>query len=390
MEGNTGLLIGIDIQENCSQVCFFDIPTREPQNILFSDKKTMLDNPAELSNWGEISKNGGLGEMERLVNFVEALIEYAVRLSKNTQIDKICITVEHFQIDILDCISVIMDRLQIGRDKWIIIGHEESYAYYAYNQRKELYVSGVMLLNYKKDGIYAHLMRNGKRSGTEVIMENRYVLESDTVRAACGGSSGLADIQKEIIAWLSKPLQEHIVSSVYLTGEGFQVETFPDEFTRFLCGHRKVFAGQNIFVKGACFAAYEEAYKNLFGNVVLACQNRVTTGIEMDILERGVKKRLRVVKPGTNWYQARRKMDFILDDVNRIVLMMKPCDTGKEYTEEIDISEIPYYKGKMTRIGLEFDFHAHDRCTVVVKDKGFGDFVKSSGKVLYQELMLKG
>lgn len=386
MENSTGLLIGIDIQENSSQLCFFDVQTKEPQNILFSDKRTMLDNPVPLSKWGDISKNGSYGEMEQLVNYIATLIEYAKKLANVREIGRICITVCDFQVDILDAISVIMNRLMIPREQWMIIGHEESYAYYAYNQKRELYASGVMLVDYGVSGITAHLMSNGKYNNNEVIMENRYVLDSEDIKAVPKGEKTLEDVEDEIINWLAPTLQDYIVSSLYLTGAGFNVNKFPDELRRFFCNRRKVFAGQNIFVKGACFAAYEDSCKGKMENVILACNNRVTTGIELNIVERGVPKRLRVIKPGTNWYQARRKLDFILGDVSKITLIMKPCDTSKEYYEEIDISEIPYRKGKMTRIGMDFQFNSDSRCTITVKDKGFGEFVKSSGKVVYKEI----
>ncbi len=386
MESNTGLLIGIDIQENSSQLCFFDVQTKEPQNILFSDKKTVLDNPVPLSEWGEISKNGSYGEMDQLVNYIATLIEYAKKLANVSVIGRICITVENFQVDILDAISVVMGKLMIPKEQWMVLGHEESYAYYAYNQRRELYASGVMLVDYGANGITAHLMSNGKYNNTEVIMENKYVLDSDDIKAVPKGEKTLNDVEDEIINWLAPTLQDYIVSSLYLTGAGFNVERFPDELTRFFCNRRKVFAGQNIFVKGACFAAYEDTCKGKMDNVILACNNRVTTGIELNIVERGAPKRLRVIKPGTNWYHARRKLDFILEDISKITLIMKPCDTGKEYYEEIDISEIPYRKGKMTRIGMDFQFNSDSRCTVTVKDKGFGEFVKSSGKVVCKEI----
>lgn len=388
MEENTGLLIGIDIQEDFSQVSFFDVQTREPQNILFSDKKTTLANPIALSKWGDISKAGYVGEMDSLVNFVATLIEYARKLAGVDKVDKVCITVEDFSIDVLTAVKCIMDKLMTSREQWLVIGHEESYAYYAYNQRRELYASGVMLLDYRACGIKAHLMSSAKRNGAEIIMENSYVLDNEDVRAVFMKEKELADIQKGITEFLTQPLQEHIVSSVYLTGEGFNVERFPDELTKFLCNRRKVFAGQNIFVKGACFAAFDETHKGALENVILACHNRVSTGIELDIVERGVRKRLRVVKPGTNWFMAYRRLDFILEDVSKIILIMKPCDSGKEYYEEIDISQIPYRNGKMTRIGMEFEFNSDSRFTVTVRDKGFGSFVKSSGKVISREIRL--
>ncbi len=388
MEASIGLFVGIDINETHSMVSFLDVLAKEPQNILFSDKKTTQDNPIALSEWGRISKSGDMIQMDTIVNFVATLIEYAKRLARSNKIAKVCIAVEDFKADILDAIAAVMARLQYSREQWCVISHEESFAYYAYNQKRELYASGVMLLDYKADGIYAYLMSDGKVGNTGLIMENRYCLLGDNLVQVYEKKAGLDSVSQDIMEWLIKPLQEHIVSSIYLTGEGFNVDAFPDGLTKFFCNRRKVFAGQNLFVKGACFGAYEESVGGNKDNIILACSNRITTGIEVDITERGTAKRLRVIKPGTNWYTARRRLDFILEDVSAIKVILRPCDSNKEYYEEIDISQIPYRKGKMTRVELDIKFNSDSWCTITVKDKGFGDFVKSSGVVVSKDIEL--
>jgi hypothetical protein len=211
------------------------------------------------------------------------------------------------------------------------------------------------------------------------------MLASDVVNRTGNRDLPLAKASPEIIEWLSDILADHYVSSIYLTGGGFDVEEFPPELTKFLCNHRKVFAGQNIYVKGAAFCGYEELYPLASGQMVIACNNRIATGIEMDIVERGKPKRLRIVKPGTNWYTASREFQFIASDLNVINLYMKPCDGRKEYIESIDVSEIPYRQGKQTRINISFDFTADNKFTVTIKDRGFGDFVRSSGKVINEQ-----
>ena len=39
----------------------------------------------------------------------------------------------------------------------------------------------------------------------------------------------------------------------------------------------------------------------------------------------------------------------------------------------------------MTRLDVEFNFTADNKCNVTIRDKGFGDFVKSSGKVINEQ-----
>ena len=163
---------------------------------------------------------------------------------------------------------------------------------------------------------------------------------------------------------------------------------FPKEFAQMLCTGRKAFAGQNLFVKGACYCASEEVQPRLFKDVIPACYNRITTTVETDIIERGVSKRFRLVRAGTNWYMAERNIDFILDDVTRIKFILRSCDTNNEYEEYVDISDIPYRQGKLTRINMDISFKNDNTMLVTVTDRGFGDFAKSSGKVIRKEICL--
>lgn len=58
-------------------------------------------------------------------------------------------------------------------------------------------------------------------------------------------------------------------------------------------------------MKGAVLGACTKVKQILPPDTILACKNRITTGIEMDICERGNDMRLKIVRPGTNWYSVK-------------------------------------------------------------------------------------
>ena len=123
----------------------------------------------------------------------------------------------------------------------------------------------------------------------------------------------------------------------------------------------------------------------VFDNTVLLSEERIMVGIELDILDRGVNKRFRLIKPGTNWFMADRTVDFIIEDIREIKLHIITADKMFE-DEAIDISDFPYREGKTTRISISIKFYSASRCQIIVKDLGFGDFYKSSGKLVYKDL----
>ena len=81
-------------------------------------------------------------------------------------------------------------------------------------------------------------------------------------------------------------------------------------------------------------------------------------------------------------------MDFIVDDCTEIKLKMIPIAGKANYEEIVDLTEFPYRNNKTTRIKMEFKFTADDRCLITVKDKGFGDIVRSSGKLIHKNLKI--
>ena len=388
MQSGKGLLAGIDISNKYCMASYFDYDEKKVKSVIFADNRPVADNPYEFKKLPDLFKEGSVRESDNAVGHVSKIIEYIKKISGISYIEKICFTLKDFYMDNLCAISMIMKRLGIDDDKWSVISHDESFALYAYSQKKELYSASVLLLDYGENGIDAILLNKTKATSLnkDIVMENTYDISNESVSAAFTGAIFLDEASDCIIEWLSDIFSKYSVSSLYLTGEGFNCESYPDRLTKFLCMRRKVFAGQNLFVKGAVYYCLKDSDKESLNNLLLACKNRVTTGIEVQITDRGIVKRLRIIKPGVNWYMAYRKMDFILDDINKITLIMKPCNDSAEYTEEIDISEIPYRKGKMTRISMEIAFVSDSRCVVTVTDKGFGQFVKSSGTVIVKEI----
>ena len=380
-----GLIIGIDIQDSCSQVCCYDEENKLCESVNLKDGSVMMDNPVSLREARE-NVSGELVDM--YVQFLAQLIDYAKKQKGRMKIEKICITVELFEKPVLDMISSVFERMMTPKEQWCVISHVESYGYYAYSQKQELYKNGVMLLDYREDGLHAHRMSSKRCEGVDYILcKSRTFAEQDILDGA-SRKKALDEIEEVLLTDIRSVMADRTLSAVYLTGDGFNVKSYPKELAKMLCAGRKAFTGQNLFVKGACYCGYESVNNDVFDNIVMICDNTIASGIELEILDHGEDKRFRLVKAGTNWYMAGRNMDFILDDIRKIVFKIRPCPEGSEYEEVMDISDIPYRDSRMTRINLDIAFNSEQRIEATVKDKGFGALVKSSGRVVVQEIQL--
>ena len=144
-----------------------------------------------------------------------------------------------------------------------------------------------------------------------------------------------------------------------------------------------------IIASSLCMYSLEhEAQPEVFKNVIMLLDNHVKCGIEIDISSYEKPMRFRLVRPGSNWYTAGRTVECILEDMRSITFKIITPE-NKYYDEVVDISEIPFREGKTTRVSVSVSFTDSDRCNITIKDLGFGEFVKSSGKVISKELVLR-
>lgn len=379
METIERLYIGIDIQEEFSQAAFYDVSKNEPKSLVFGEDSVLKQNPEKLSLWTQAASDEFAGQLCIHLKDIITEAETAAGLTA----ERICICVERFELEILKIITEAMKKNGYSDDEWILLSYDECFAYYAYSQKRELHSAGVLLLDYTERGIYVALMDKGVRGETEFIMENIELLSGSEIASVYNRTLDFSKIEDVMISSLKSVFKSYGISTVYLTGKGFETGRLPNRLRNFLCAGKKVFAGQNLYVKGACYAAAGVPL-----NAVPACRNRVTTQIEMDVEERSVQKRIVLVRAGLNWYATRRSLDFIVDDISVVKLILKPCDGSGEYIEEIDIGGIPFRENKMTRININLEFIADGECLVKITDKGFGEFAKSSGMIISKVISL--
>ncbi len=123
-----GLIIGIEYDKSVVQACVYDMKN----NI-----------PAACDNVKGLSLYDAVMQMKNIYHV-------------NT-VDCLCVTTGIYEKDTLDEISNQIYRLGISEGNYIITGYVSSFAYYAYSQRKELYKSGVVLMDY--DGECVNIQR---------------------------------------------------------------------------------------------------------------------------------------------------------------------------------------------------------------------------------------
>ncbi len=423
MDNNKFFGVGIDLCDEYSQVAYFNHRENDPVSVDFSGLELKYQIPAVVGKmtgrdeWyagDEALKCAKLGDavlvegllekaaaknpvsvddimvmpIELIKRYIEYLLKTAKTAGKSDSINKICITLEQFNISILNVVSKAIEELGYTKEQYEIISHKESFIYYTLNQKPELWKGDVVLFDYGTNGLSTHRMYIVNERGTRIVMvqSENFADELPFVLAMNQASVDLLDARLREAA--VKTMDRHNVTSVFLIGRGFSDEIKLPDFIKYVCDRKRVFAGQNLYAKGACFAAVEGKYVNRIRDYLLACSERITTGIEMKISDRGRDKILRMIRPGVNWFGTDCSYDFIVDDIEELEIFLSPVDSREKQLVRVSLEDFPKRPNKATRITVALSFTSDSRCHLMVKDKGFGEFYASSGRVINEELLL--
>ncbi len=411
-------IVGIDFGNEYSQVCYYNFKTNEPESVNFSAPAVQYRVPTVVlkeknkEGWlaGEVAVScHSLGEGVLLDNLlikaaqkepvkaeditvmpielITVMLEYLIQSAKaefgDEDPDKICVTLEEFDISVLKVVDKALERMGYGDDKVIFSSHVEAYAYYALSQKPELWKNDNVLFEYDEKGLRYCRIATVVDRGTRIVMS-----ELKDYSKQVPYMTDMDKLQVLLLEVAQKEFDKKAISTVYLTGAGFGGEFECERFINYVCSRRRVFAGQNLYAKGACYQAYEAIVGDNFKNVIMGCNERITTGIEMKICDRGVDKIFRMVIPGTNWYKADCSYDFIVDDCEEVELFLSPIDMKEKQLIRIPLTDFPKRENKTTRITVSLIFTNDKRCRIMIADKGFGEFVKSSKRVINEELLL--
>lgn len=316
--------------------------------------------------------------LECLFRFV---IRECVRVADIEKVDKIAVCMEKFSKKLLDSVKSVLVRMNIPAEDILLMNRTESFIYYSLNAGEELYQRGVALYDFSGKKLTYSYMNYATSVGNKTVV----MVDSTTERIQ---SVTEGEIDKELSRSASKLMSGSTMSAVYLTGNGFEKYEHLDQFIQTACNRKRAFIGQNLYAKGAAQGAFEYFYGGNYKNRILACEDRILADFDIDIVERETAKVYRAVKVGTNWYMAAKSLRFIVDDAKEIVIHIRPIEKKPDQDIVIPLEEFPKRPKKMTKIMLELDFSSASSCKASLKDMGFGDFYKTTGKTIYKDIKI--
>jgi hypothetical protein len=422
MSEERSLIVGFDLCDDFSQISCFNKKTFEPESICFAGEEgecliptvlavkkdtcewvygqeaILLSNREEAVKINHILKQ--LKDKKEIMVFdskidaislLERFFRKSLSLLKikypNEMIDKIVITVEKLDKDVIKGIYKALEGLLIKKDRVSIISHEGSLAHYTLNQHKELYMNDVGLFDFTKSGLFYYQLSIDRRHHPHpVTIVKKDCSDMLTLEMVTGQA------YKNCLKYLfqniaNSILHKQIISTLFFTGIGFEGD-WADEIMKSLGVGRRIFKGQNLYAKGACYAARTYTEPDRMKDFIIVTDEMITSSVSILAYYDAKVSEILIAKAATPWYNISEKFYLILDEKEEIEVFFKDMKRKEPICHVINLEGLPKRPKKMTKVLMKFEFVDKNTCVITVKDDGFGDFYPSTNRVWEKTMQL--
>ena len=407
------LLVGVDLCEDMSQITCFNMVSFEPESICLNGDTekylipTALFYRRDTAEWtfgeeaiawnrekdgvlvkGLVSKaskeedvvvDGRTVKPEFLLErYFKRLLGLLKAEYPNNTIRSLVITVKEKNMILIQNIYSALQKLGISKLRANVQSHEECFVNYAMNQPKELRVNDIVLFDFDEDGLsFYQISINRRTEPNTVVLKKREF--KDVLPYSL-----LEEGDKENVAYVFESiamnvLHKQIVSTVYVTGKGFEGIWCKSALKK-LCVGRRVFAGQNLYAKGAGYAARETVGEGKLKDYLYLGDEMLTVNISMPVFHDSNLIQYPLVTAGVAWYNATKTISFIPDDAIEVELIMEHV-IGQQVEHHFITMDGLWNLRRRTRIEMTIEFQDVHTCVVRLNDRGFGDLYASSNRV---------
>lgn len=320
-----------------------------------------------------------------------AILSTYVRLE---DIEAIAFTMYDMDTTLMAMIRKAVQRLDMKHMKLYFLSHEDCFFQYIIHQPNEMWVHDVLLYDYRADGMKSYLLQmNRKTNPVACFIESEMFLQmkpDNTMQTALHlEGAQLSQLDATFLGIARSLCEERNITSVFLLGDSFS-KGWCKETLRYLCHERRVFQGNNLFSKGACYGAREKVYASTLSmSYVYLSDDKLRANIGMTC-DRGREEiYFPILDAGTNWYDAKCEFDVMLAKNNTITLNIAPVDGGKARLAKISLEGLKVRGNKTNRVGLRFFMEDAQSVQIEITDKGFGEFFPSTGRMWRECLPLE-
>ena len=288
-----------------------------------------------------------------------------------------------FTTDIIDeqtvnIFQTIVEGLALKTKNIYFQSHVESLYYYTIHQPKDIWSGQVLACEYEKDMMITHRLEFNENTTPIVAF-------SETERF---NNIEIGNKDRNFLNILHKNCDGRYVSSVQLIGNGFKEEWYSDSL-KYMCTNRRVFVGNNLYSKGACYGILEKISPSEEGKGhIYLGDDKLKANVGMEVFRRGQASYLALLNAGVHWYEAGAEAEFILQEDNVLEFKISSLKGNKVYTESMVLDNLAERKKGTVRMRLQMKMISKHVICVEVEDLGFGDVYPSTNEKWTKEISL--
>lgn len=304
------------------------------------------------------------------------------------RIGALMITCEMVDGRVLEVLNQMVAAVHLKTDKVTFQSHTESFYNYLLHQPEALWRNSSILFDYRGSCMRSYQLECNRRTTPVVAFiretSHPFYTWEPMPELASAREKRAGELDAAFLRLAEKEMDAK-VESVYLIGDGFEQE-WMKESLKMLCRGRRVFQGNNLFSKGACYGMKERLNPSQTGKAhVFLGNDKLKANIGMQVLRQGEESYYALLDAGVNWYEADYTMEFYIQDGNEINLRVMPL-TGKNGKEaRIILEDFP---GSIARVRARFYMEAENVLAVEAQDLGFGEFRSPSRRIWKEKIKL--
>lgn len=418
------LIIGLDLRDDYAQLSYALDLSNEVEFVLMEEYEhqfiipTVIGLRKDISQWvfGEealiLGREGKAQIVSNLLNKVikgyriklygslydpiylleryiyKVLLELKGKMPDKT-IRQMVITIKDMDMILVEAIYKALENLGLGKDRAQVQSHIKSYLSYVLSQEKNIWMNDVALFDFDEyDFTYSQTKIQRRRLPYLVEVFSRDYSESLKYKELDQAidSGNFEYILENIV---NDAMYKQIISSIYFTGKGF-IDGLPKAVLRNISKGRRIFIGQNLYCKGACYYAQKLVGANTLNDFVFLLDDTISYTVSLFIYDKGEYKTVTLGKLGESIYEPVTTLEMILDEEESIKYQVMDKNENKIQEDILLLDDFPKRPNKTTRVEFSLKYIDDSRFKINIIDKGFGDLYPATNKVWEKEVVIYG
>lgn len=320
-----------------------------------------------------------------LTLFVKRSLTLLSMVSSPDKIAAMTITCEELDSKMVEILDAVVAGLALKTKIISYQSHLESFYHYTVKQPRELWQQQVLVCDYAGERMRFFRMECNRHTTPVVAFmekeEYPFLTGAAGIEEEALRESLFKQLDERFLRLAQKVCEGRMITSVYLIGEDFS-EDWLKESLRFLCRSRRIFQGNNLYSKGACYGMIERLFPSETGkNHVFLGEDKLKANIGMKLKRRGEDSYYALLDAGCGWYEAQSSVDFLLEDGNSFSLLITPLNGREVKCAEVTLEGLPVRSGAFSRLHMELKMTTESNVRLSVEDMGFGELFPASHQV---------